>query len=155
MNVTGAGDPLDALIANTTATITTALRGDANLDGTVNGADLNTVLSDFNTTGMSWAQGDFDGNGTVNGADLNTVLSNFNQHVGVSAAMDAEQFAANLSQGARFPNRPRWLLAGLPRRPFALAILEAAKIGGSRACFPRARRRQKSTTFPTIPAGAV
>ncbi len=31
-----------------------------------------------------WCQGDFDGNGTVNGADLNTVLSNYNQHLSSS-----------------------------------------------------------------------
>ena len=61
------------------------LLGDADLNGTVNGADLNTVLSDFNKTGMSWTQGDFDDNGTVNGADLNNVLSNFDQHLSVAA----------------------------------------------------------------------
>jgi hypothetical protein len=36
---------------------------------------------------MTWPQGDFDGNGTVNGADLNIVLSNYNQHVGLGAAV--------------------------------------------------------------------
>ena len=92
---------MDSLIADATATITTALRGDANLDGTVNGADLNTVLSNYNKTGMSWAQGDFDGNGTVNGADLNTVLSNYNQHVGLSAAMDVGQLPT--CRGAAVP----------------------------------------------------
>ena len=55
------------------------LNGDADLNGTVNGADLNTVLSNYNKTGMSWSQGDFNYDGTVNGADLNTVLSNYNQ----------------------------------------------------------------------------
>ena len=32
------------------------LYGDANLDGTVNGDDLNVVLSNFNKTGMTWSQ---------------------------------------------------------------------------------------------------
>ena len=54
------------------------LPGDANLDGTVNGDDLNVVLSNFNQTG-NWFHGDFNGDGTVNGADLNIALSNFNQ----------------------------------------------------------------------------
>ena len=63
------------------------LPGDANLDGTVNGADLNIVLSNFNQTDMDWAQGDFNGDGTVNGADLNTVLSNFNQTLGASVGV--------------------------------------------------------------------
>ena len=42
--------------------------------------DLNTVLSNYNQTGMDWAHGDFNGDGTVDGSDLNTVLSNYNQH---------------------------------------------------------------------------
>ena len=61
--------------------------GDANCDGTVNGADLNIVLANYNQTGMNWFQGDFDGNGTVNGADLNTVLTNYNLCAGVSASV--------------------------------------------------------------------
>jgi hypothetical protein len=66
-----------------------ALRGDANVDGTVNGADLNVVLSSYNKTftGDAWVFGDFDGNDTVNGADLNFVLSNYNQSIGVGAAV--------------------------------------------------------------------
>ena len=63
--------------------LTPMLPGDANGDGTCNGADLNTVLSHYNQTVPSgytgWADGDFNGDGTVNGADLNTVLSNYNQ----------------------------------------------------------------------------
>ena len=64
-----------------------ALMGDADSNGTVNGADLNIVLSNYNRTGAdtTWAMGDFDSNGTVNGADLNTVLSNYNQTMGLSA----------------------------------------------------------------------
>ena len=71
--------------------LTPALPGDANLDGTVNGADLNTVLSNYNRTVSTdvngWMMGDFDGNGMVNGADLNAVLSNYNQTVGAGAAV--------------------------------------------------------------------
>ena len=62
-------------------TVMYTLYGDGDLNGTVNGADLNTVLSNYNKTGQYWYQGDFDYNGTVNGADLNTVLSNYNQHL--------------------------------------------------------------------------
>jgi uncharacterized delta-60 repeat protein len=71
-----------------------ALPGDANLDGTVNGADLNTVLSNYNQTGMNWSQGDFNGDGAVNGADLNIVLSNYNQSTGLSAAQVSPPAAA-------------------------------------------------------------
>jgi hypothetical protein len=66
--------------------LTPVLPGDADADGAVNGADLNTVLSNYNQTGMDWLHGDFDGNGTVDGADLNVVLSNYNQSAGVAAA---------------------------------------------------------------------
>ena len=63
------------------------LPGDTNGDGTVNGADLNVVLSNYNhTTSVGWAYGDFDCNGTVNGADLNTVLSYYNQTSSLNAA---------------------------------------------------------------------
>jgi T5SS/PEP-CTERM-associated repeat protein/autotransporter-associated beta strand protein len=62
------------------------LYGDANLDGTVNGADLNTVLSNYNQAG-NWNHGDFNYDGTVNGGDLNTVLSNYNQSLSVGAAV--------------------------------------------------------------------
>ena len=68
-------------------TVMYTLYGDADLNGTVNGADLNTVLSNYNQTGMSWSQGDFNYDGIVNGADLNMVLSNYNQSVGVGAAV--------------------------------------------------------------------
>jgi hypothetical protein len=63
------------------------LPGDANGNGTVDGADLNTVLSNYNLPGMTWAQGDFNGDGTVNGTDLNIVLSNYNQSAGATAAV--------------------------------------------------------------------
>jgi hypothetical protein len=45
------------------------------------------MLSNYNQTGMDWAHGDFNGDGTVNGSDLNTILSNYNQHVGATAAV--------------------------------------------------------------------
>jgi hypothetical protein len=74
-------------VENFTLTQRQFLAGDANGDGTVNGADLNVVLSNYNLTGMGWAQGDFGADGTVNGADLNIVLSNYNQSGGVASAV--------------------------------------------------------------------
>ena len=64
---------------STKVTVARTLPGDVNLDWTVNGADLNTVLSNYNRTGMTWFQGDTNGDNVVNGADLNTLLSNYNQ----------------------------------------------------------------------------
>ena len=68
-------------------TVMYTVYGDSNLDGTVNGADLTTVLSNYNKIGQSWAQGDFNYDGTVNGADLTIVLSNYNQHLNIGAAV--------------------------------------------------------------------
>ncbi len=48
-----------------------ALPGDLNGDGTINGADLGILLSNWGGNGA----GDIDGNGTVDGADLGTLLS--------------------------------------------------------------------------------
>jgi hypothetical protein len=80
--------------------LTVALPGDADLNGTINGADLNAVLSNCNLSGMTWAQGDFNGDGTVNGTDLNTVLSNYNQRIGVGAAVPEPSTVVLLGMGA-------------------------------------------------------
>jgi hypothetical protein len=77
------------------------LAGDADLNSTVNGADLNIVLSNYNLTvgNDGWMNGDFDGNGTANGADLNTVLSNYNQHTGLSGAVPEPSSLALMALG--------------------------------------------------------
>lgn len=77
-----------------------AIDGDANLDGIVDGADLNTVLSNYNQTGRTWSQGDFDGDGAVNGVDYNIVLSNYNQSAGLSAAVPEPGTLGMLALGA-------------------------------------------------------
>ena len=56
-----------------------AMVGDADLNGTVNGNDVNAVLSNYNASGAYWQNGDFNGDGSVNGTDLNIVLACFNQ----------------------------------------------------------------------------
>ena len=48
-----------------------AVPGDLNGDGVVNGADLGLLLAQFGGPGS----GDFDGSGTVNGGDLGLLLS--------------------------------------------------------------------------------
>jgi hypothetical protein len=58
------------------------LDGDANLDGTVNIADLSKVLTNYDKTSMHWADGDFDGNGTVDIQDLSKVLTNYDKSIG-------------------------------------------------------------------------
>jgi hypothetical protein len=81
-------DAATLLAHATTNPVVTYLPGDADRNGTVDGADLNTVLSNYNQTFTvdPWSMGDFDGNGTVDGADLNVVLSNYNQHSNAAGA---------------------------------------------------------------------
>ena len=55
-------------------TVQPVLYGDANLDGSVNAADLSKVLTAYGGTG-TWATGDFNYDGTVNAADLSKVLT--------------------------------------------------------------------------------
>ena len=69
-------------------TVMVTLYGDSNCDGSVNGTDLNAVLSNYNQSSQIWANGDFNYDGSVNGTDLNTVLSSYNQSLpAVTAAV--------------------------------------------------------------------
>jgi alpha-L-fucosidase len=83
----GTADPNYYILTLAEVEAYTRLYGDTNGDDTVNGTDLNTVLSNYNQTGMNWAHGDFNGDGSVNGSDLNTVLSNYNQSLSTGAAV--------------------------------------------------------------------
>jgi hypothetical protein len=73
-------------------TLTDALPGDVNLDGTVNGTDSALVFSHFNKTDASlgvsgasaYAAGDLTESGTINGTDSALVFSHFNQSLGGS-----------------------------------------------------------------------
>lgn len=51
--------------------------GDANLDATVNAADLSVVLSRFGTSAAAWDRGDLNGDGHINAADLSVLLGAF------------------------------------------------------------------------------
>ena len=63
-------------------TVMYTLPGDADLSGTVDFSDLNTVLSYYNKPG-TWVDGDFNYDGIVNLADLNSVLSFYDKSVPV------------------------------------------------------------------------
>ncbi len=79
---------LDAAAAVTYATnavsITIALVGDANLDGTINGLDASTLLANFGSAG-GWRRGDFTGDGVIDALDAQAVLANFGQTVGATS----------------------------------------------------------------------
>jgi hypothetical protein len=76
------------------------LAGDANLDGHVDSADLQILLTNLNRPG-GWDQGDFNYDGNVNSADLQTMLFMLNTSLGnqaaemtTAAAVDARRQAA-------------------------------------------------------------
>jgi hypothetical protein len=52
-------------------------QADLNSDGTINGADLSVLLSNFGTTNATPQQGDINVDTVVNGADLSVLLSEF------------------------------------------------------------------------------
>lgn len=53
------------------------LRGDTNLDGAVNFADLLAVAQNYGTSGKDWSQGDLNYNRTVNFDDLLAIAQNY------------------------------------------------------------------------------
>jgi hypothetical protein len=74
-----------------------ALAGDANLDGSVNVADLGALATNYGlTSGATWAEGDFDRNGTVDVADLGALATNYGMTAnGATATVNAATIAAS------------------------------------------------------------
>jgi hypothetical protein len=96
------------------------LLGDANLDGTVNSADLGILAANFNSNNASWDQGDFNYDGTVNAADFALLAANFNAvssgaaSAGDVAALDAFAAANGLPADVPEPaSAAMMLMAGL------------------------------------------
>jgi hypothetical protein len=79
---TDSGNFIDAAWTAFTASEPVFLPGDANMDWTVNVADLTLLLNNYNETDMVWANGDFNDDGTVNVADLTALLNNYNKTYG-------------------------------------------------------------------------
>jgi hypothetical protein len=62
------------------------LRGDANLDGTVDVADLNALALNWLGGPNAWQLGDFNADGTVNAGDLNEIGQNWQASIRTLAA---------------------------------------------------------------------
>jgi hypothetical protein len=67
------------------------LAGDANLDWTVNVADLTNLLNNYNKTEMEWKNGDFNNDHTVNVADLTALLNDYNKTSGGGLSMGSSE----------------------------------------------------------------
>ena len=66
------------------------VRGDTDLDGDVDAADLNNLGQNWRQmNATSWDQGDFDGNQVVDAGDLNSVGLNWQHGVAAAAATNA------------------------------------------------------------------
>lgn len=77
-------------------TVTPALPGDADLNGSVKFADLVTLAQHYNqANGQSWSTGDFGGDGAVGFADLVVLAQHYNQTTAVNIAGAPANFAAD------------------------------------------------------------
>lgn len=79
------------------------LPGDANLDGSVNATDLNTVGLGWQQTVAGWSAGDFTADGSVTAGDLNLLALNWQETVPLAAGANA----------VPEPATPCWLILGL------------------------------------------
>lgn len=62
------------------------LLGDANLDGSVNAADLNNLALNWRQSVNTWSGGDFTADGFLDAADLNALALNWQQSIAAAAS---------------------------------------------------------------------
>jgi autotransporter-associated beta strand protein len=81
------------------------LAGDANLDGTVDVADLGVLATSYGVSGGAiWAQGDFDDNGNVDVGDLGALATNYGSSL--ASGLQAASAASVVSSTARPRHKP-------------------------------------------------
>ena len=122
------------------------LKGDANLDGTVNSADLNAVGINWQASVDTWSQGDFDASGLVNANDLNLMAINWQDTVPVAAA-DAQA----VPEGGR----PLQRIVSFEKK-ICLVITALRHLGPIRAKCKKIRQRsRRSRVVPSRQAGTT
>ena len=72
------------------------LRGDADLDGTVNATDLNALALNWQGNTSTWSGGDFIVDGVVNVEDLNELALNWRESISTAAAVPEPKCLAML-----------------------------------------------------------
>ncbi len=77
-----------------------AFKGDANLDGVVNGLDFSRMLGHWGVATNLWTDGDFNHDGTVNGLDFSALLGNWNQSYPIDPGADLVDAGATCSGAA-------------------------------------------------------
>ncbi|HEY7119272.1 MAG TPA: dockerin type I domain-containing protein [Tepidisphaeraceae bacterium] len=83
----GGGNFMGESIDATAVLVRCTLVGDANLDGSVNFADLVALAQSYNTSsGAAWSHGDFNFDGAVNFSDLVGLAQNYNAALPSAAA---------------------------------------------------------------------
>ena len=83
-----------AVLRSTTPLLSeTEPQGDANLDGTVDYSDFQTLQANLGATNAYWQQGDFNGDGVVNSKDLSVLQQNLNP-AGFTLSQFAQQALA-------------------------------------------------------------
>jgi len=92
------------------------LLGDANLDGSVNFADLVALAQNYGGAGKSWDQGDFNYDGSVNFADLVALAQNYNKSLSSAPASAVNVASASAATAAaprskRRPTAPKSVLS--------------------------------------------
>ncbi|HSV12641.1 MAG TPA: PEP-CTERM sorting domain-containing protein, partial [Tepidisphaeraceae bacterium] len=106
------------------------LAGDANLDGSVDVADLGRLATNYNSAMPEWTAGDFDYNGTIDVGDLGALATNYGTSLasGPSAQSIATPTASTAIEQSTVPE---------PASAGVLALGAAACLAG------RQRRRSR------------
>jgi autotransporter-associated beta strand protein len=77
---TWGGQTITISSAATDLLVLPTVYGDANMDGSVNSADLSPLIASLGKTG-TWGSGDFTGDGTVNSTDVSLLIPNLGESV--------------------------------------------------------------------------
>ena len=107
-------------------TIVNTKLGDINLDGKVDGIDLNVVGKHWQQSVSSWSQGDFNGDGIVDAWDLNKIGQSWPRQDANGSRMPRAAFAVRLPAYPGMP--PRWVISkdGIPIAGAINVVLDPA-----------------------------